>query len=304
MTQHILIKTKTGLNRGKKVDSWFQSRYAASPYRGCEHNCLYCDGRSSKYWRSGIWEGQNKTYSSKIFVKENIVELFEKTVSGMKSSSKEPIFISSGTSDAYQPAEKMYKFTRQILKICLKYNFPVHILTKSDLVLRDIDILEKFAEKNIWHSVSFSFSTSDDTLAKEIESRASLPSAKLAAIKKLTERGIYSGVYFMPILPVLWDKEEQLAESIKLIKESGAKFCRCSGMTLTDIDKELYFNYVKKKFPDKARELGRIYKGCWPDSKYSKRLHNICKRITSRVGINTHIRKFRHKEVQKSLSRF
>ena len=149
MPNYIPIKSKTILTKHKYTDDWFISKYGMNLYRGCEHSCEYCDGRAEKYRVEG-------TFGEDIYVKTNTVDLLKKDLPKLKE--KAIIFVGGGVGDSYQPAELKFNLTRNTLKLLKKFNFPIHILTKSHLVERDFELIKEINKKNR-AIVSFSLST-------------------------------------------------------------------------------------------------------------------------------------------------
>ncbi|GAH53049.1 unnamed protein product [marine sediment metagenome] len=148
------IEAKSILRKYKKIDSWFISRYGMNLYRGCTHNCIYCDGRAEGYYVDG-------EFGEDVTVKVNTIEILRRELDPKRkctSFKRSFVMIGGGVGDSYQPIEEKYQLTQKVLELMDEYNFPVHILTKSTLIKRDIDILKKINKKNR-AIVSFSFSS-------------------------------------------------------------------------------------------------------------------------------------------------
>ena len=179
------ITAKTILNHVKQPDTWFGLKYNMNLYRGCQHQCIYCDSRSECYRIEDF---------SRIEVKINALELLEDTLPRKRMIGT----IGFGSmNDPYMPIEKKYRLTGGALEIINHHGFPVHILTKSDLVLRDLETLKNISQ--VYAAVSFTITTADDQLARIIEPGAPPPSARFNAIKELAEEGILTGLTMMPI---------------------------------------------------------------------------------------------------------
>ncbi|MFQ5892381.1 MAG: radical SAM protein, partial [Candidatus Methanofastidiosia archaeon] len=239
--EYIAYRCKSMLKRKDHVDSWFWTENGCSPYRGCEHQCVYCDGRNSYY---GV-----KDFSNRVYVKVNSEEILKKELEKRfpkqknlfefgYETRKPTLYIGSGTSDAFQQAEAKYRLTQRLLKIFLKYGVPLHIMTKSALVLRDLELLKELSDKS-WLTISFSFSTSDVKLSKKFEPKTSPPEARFKSIEKLTRKKIRCGVTYIPILPLLSDSRENLEAVISKAKNSGASYILIGTMTLKEEDREL-----------------------------------------------------------------
>lgn len=241
----------------KKIDSWFVSRYSMNIYRGCSHNCVYCDGRDEKYRVSG-------DFAHDIRIKMNAPYLLDKELDPKrrrKPMKKGFVVLGGGVCDSYQPAEKKYGLTRKILEILEKYNYPVSILTKSTLVERDIDIIEKIRKKK-QAILSMSFSTTDDYLAGILEPGVPPPSERLRTLSKFAQKGIPTGMFLLPVIPFITDSPDMIDRAVKDAKNAGVRFINFGGMTLKEGRQKAYFMEVlMKHFPDYETEYSVIYRG-------------------------------------------
>lgn len=228
-------EVKKILSHSKEPDPWFGIKYTMNNYRGCQHGCIYCDSRSFCY---GIDNFDD------VIVKTNAVELLRKELNSKRVVGT----IGTGAmSDPYIPIEKEYKLTRSSLKIINEKKYPVHIITKSDLVTRDIDVLKGINDE--YAAVSFTLTTTNDLLAKKIEKRAPLPTNRLKAMSELRKNGIYTGVTMMPILPFIEDNIENIKTIIHVAKENGAQYIIPTfGVTLRDIQKKYYYDKLQEEF--------------------------------------------------------
>lgn len=250
------IKAKSILIKHKKIDSWFVSRYAMNLYRGCAHNCLYCDGRSERYQVNGIF-GEN------VVVKTNAVEILRKELNpiGRRSKFKPSyIMIGGGVGDCYQSVEEKYKLTRNTLKLLCEYRWPVHVLTKSTLVERDLDILKQINQQNRV-IVSFSFSSTNDEISAFFEPHVPHPSERLKTLAFFKANGIACGMYLLPVIPFITDNFETIAESLRKAHEIGVDFVIFGGMTLKEgKQKEYFFNSLKEKYPELVPKYKQLYR--------------------------------------------
>lgn len=161
--------------------------------------------------------------------------------------------------DAYMPIEKKFKFTRQALKIIAQYRFPIHLMIKSDLVLRDIDIIKQISE--VYAAISFTITAADDELSKKIEPGAPPSSARFEAMRKLSQDGIYTGVSMMPILPFIEDTEENITSLIEKAHKAGAKYILPAfGMTLRNRQREYYYDRLDELFPRTKQKYQKAFK--------------------------------------------
>lgn len=230
------IKSKTILNHVKQPDRWFGLKYNMNLYRGCQHQCIYCDSRSECYRLGDLRE---------IRVKTNSLELLEDTLPRKRMVGT----IGFGSmNDPYMPVEREYQLVRGALRIISAYGFPVHLLTKSDLVLRDLDLLLEISR--IYAAVSFTITTVDDQLAARIEPGAPRPSARLKAMKTLAQAGVLTGVTMMPVLPFLEDNPENIREIVRQAASHGASYIiPALGVTLRPGSREYYYKKLDTHFP-------------------------------------------------------
>ena len=213
---------------------------------GCSFDCIYCYINGSKYAR--------KTNS--YHVKSNAADLFYKNLKKLAKNQKRAFINLGSASDPYMEIEKELGLTREILKMFLRFKYPIHIITKSDLVLRDIDILNKLSRvailpddlKNLKSSVcvTFSFSTVNDDLASLVEPNAPLPSQRLDAMNTLANEGFYVGVAFMPILHYINDDLESIENTVKVFKKNNASYVLPASLSLFGSDE----NSSKVKYLD------------------------------------------------------
>ncbi len=249
------IQAKSILRRHKKIDSWFLTYYGLNLYRGCTHNCIYCDGRSETYRVAG-------EFGKDIEVKTNAIELLDKELdpgTKRKALPRSYMMLGGGVSDSYQPIEKKYELARKTLEIIEKYNYPVHILTKSTLVERDIDIIERINKKTN-AIVSFSFSSANDEISKMLEPGVPSPTERLAMMKKIRQKGIATGMFLMPVVPFLTDSPKIMGDTLRKGKEAGIDFVIFGTMTLKEgVQKNYFMNVIKKYIPDLETSFDILY---------------------------------------------
>ncbi len=234
MTHKIIAKTL--LASVRQPDTWFGLKYNMNLYRGCRHGCIYCDTRSECYGIDDL---------SDVAVKANALELLQDELP--RKRVKGTIGFGS-MNDCYQPLEADLQMTRRALEIIARHGFPVHILTKSDLVLRDLDLLQQIART--YAAVSFTITTADDELAGKVEPGAPLPSRRLAAMAACAAAGIHTGAMLMPVLPFIEDTEENVRTIVRRTAESdGTYIVAAFGMTLRDRQREYYYAQLDRLFP-------------------------------------------------------
>lgn len=286
------IEAKSILRKFKKVDSWFVARYGMNLYRGCSHNCAYCDGRAEGYYVDG-------EFGKDIEVKINSAEILRKELNPARKRTalkKGVMMIGGGVGDSYNPCERKYELTRNALQIISEYNYPVHILTKSTLVKRDIDILQQINQKSK-AIISFSFSGIDQEICKKMEPGIPSISDRLKLISELKKQSYTVGVFLMPVIPFITDTPEQMEKSIKKFKEIGVDFIIFGGMTLKPGRQQEHFYDVLKDYkPELIASYRQIYKGDkWGGASYAyyneinKRFYNLAEKYKMPVRIPANV---------------
>ncbi|MEL6534266.1 MAG: PA0069 family radical SAM protein [Bacteroidota bacterium] len=227
--------------------------YSINPYQGCEHGCIYCYARNShQYW--GYSAGLD--FESKLIAKPNAPQLLEKKLLS-KTWQPQPISL-SGNTDCYQPLEKELKITRQLLAVFLKYGHPVSIITKNQLVLRDLDILRPLAEQNLVH-VYLSVTTLDESLRRKLEPRTATGANRLKVVETLTKNGIPTGVMAAPIIPGI--NNQEIPSLIKAASEAGALTVGYTMVRLNGNVGALFEDWLRKNFPDRAEKVWHQIQG-------------------------------------------
>ena len=249
------IEAKSILRKHKKIDSWFISQYGMNLYRGCTHNCIYCDGRSEGYYVDG-------EFGEDVTVKVNAIEILRRELDPKRKRTpfkRSFIMVGGGVGDSYQPIENKYQLTRKTLKLMYEHNFPVHMLTKSTLIKRDIDILKRINQKSRV-ILSFSFSSVDNRISAIFEPGVPPPSERLKTLAFFKNEGIACGMFLLPVIPFITDTPELMEESVRKAAEVGLDFIIFGGMTLKKgKQKEYFFNVLKKYYPKLTHEYENIY---------------------------------------------
>jgi DNA repair photolyase len=224
-------------------------------YRGCYHNCVYCDGRNEKYQVRGDFEKD-------VDIKVNAIELLKNEMSlqrRQKLYNNGFIIVGGGVGDSYQPIEEKYKLMRKTLELFETVRLPIHILTKSTLVERDIDLLHRI-NQNSKVIISFSFSSTNDTISQIFEPNVPRPSERLKTIKKLKHEGFSCGMFFLPVIPFITDTIELMKHTIKDAYSAGVDYIIFGGMTLKNgRQKEYFMNIIKEEYPDLLPSYAQIF---------------------------------------------
>lgn len=237
------IEAKTLLSSHKTPDAWFGIKYTLNLYRGCQHHCIYCDSRSECY---GIAD-----FDGEVLVKANAVELLDRELRSKRSKG----YVGTGAmNDPYMPVERRLELTRRVLGVLAERRFPVHVLTKSDLVVRDLDLLAAIEAAcggvTPGVVVSITITSADDGMARQLEPAAPPPSARFEALRKLSAHGICAGVLLMPVLPFLEDDPENIRQIVSRAHEAGARHVIPSwGVTLRDRQRDYFYAQLDQRFP-------------------------------------------------------
>ncbi|MCU0643978.1 MAG: radical SAM protein, partial [bacterium] len=249
------IEAKSILRKHKRIDSWFVSCYGMNFYRGCAHNCVYCDGRAEKYQVEG-------EFGEEVAVKTNAIDILRRELDPKRKRvplKKCFMMVGGGVGDSYQAVEKKYQLTRQALELMLEFKLPAHVLTKSTLIERDIDLLKKINEQTR-AIVNFSFSSVDDAISAIFEPGVPSPSRRLETIRQFKQSGIHCGLFLMPVIPFITDTPEQIEKVFQKAKEVGIDYIIFSGMTLKDgRQKQYFFEVLKKHYPNLITEYEHIF---------------------------------------------
>jgi DNA repair photolyase len=259
-------KATTILSYNDSPDVGFEASLNA--YRGCEHGCIYCYARPFHEYL-GFSSGLD--FESKIMVKEHAPRLLREELSSPKWRPK--VIAMSGVTDCYQPIERRLKLTRGCLEVLAEFRNPVAIVTKNNLVTRDIDILVRLAKYNAT-AVFISLTTLDTELRKVMEPRTSPPAARLAAIRALSQAGIPTGVLIAPVIPGLTDHE--IPGLVGAAVDAGAQFAGTVTLRLPYAVKDMFERWLETHFPlrkDKVLERIRaIRNGKLNESEYGVRM--------------------------------
>ncbi|MQB43986.1 PA0069 family radical SAM protein [Rhizobium sp. ICMP 5592] len=238
-------KPRTAITRNESPDIPFDR--SINPYRGCEHGCIYCFARPTHAYM-GLSPGLD--FEAKLFAKPDAAKLLERELA---KPGYKPRVIAIGTNtDPYQPIEKEWRIMRQILEVLNKANHPVAIVTKSALVMRDIDILKEMAAKNLVR-VGLSVTTLDRKLAHTMEPRAATPQRRLEAIRALSEAGIQTAIMVAPIIPALNDHE--IERILDAGKAAGAMEASYVILRLPLEVSPLFRDWLLQHYPDRYRHV-------------------------------------------------
>lgn len=276
---------------------WFGINYNMNLYHGCSHGCIYCDSRSDKYHIENF---------NQVRYKANAIEILRRELS---SKRQKGIVGIGAMSDTYNPFEKELCLTQQALELIAANHFGVSIDTKSDLIVRDIPLLQKIMENNSV-IVKITITTCNDNLSKIIEPNVAVSSSRFNVIEKLSKAGIFCGILLTPTLPFLTDTEKEITEIVKTAHEVGAKFIYCMyGMTMRDGQREYFYEHLKSispKLPQLYHQTyGYNYVCNSPNMKECKmQLEDMCHRYGILTDMNKIIAHYKKPEPFTQLSLF
>jgi len=259
------IKVDSVLKKITKKDVLFNGDYIVDPYQNCEFGCLYCDS----------------SFDTTIYVKVNSDEIIEDE---LRKQEKGRVIIGS-VHDPYQKIEKDYKITRKILKNILDLDFSCHILTKSDLVLRDLDLLSEINDCIVTMSI---ISTNDNTV-NTFEKNVPSTQKRFEVMKKLNNNNIKSGLAIMPVLPYI--VEDELENIVSQAKDYDAQYLLHKHLELKGDQKTIFLNLLNKHYYKSVNEYEKLYKDSYmPNENYistlDEKMYNLCNKYKLKNIIN------------------
>jgi len=290
-------EVKSILNKHKKRDSWFLDDYSINPYEGCGFNCTYCYVHGSKY---------GEDLAEKIVIKKDATAILDEQLAN-RAKKNEFGFIAVGSAtDAYMQVEEEIGLTKELLQVILKHKFPVFISTKSELIKKDIDLLKQIDANAILPEdlkqnpgrgviISFSFSTLDEKLSKQLEPGAPSPQKRLETLKLFCDNGFLCGVNAMPLLPYISDTDEEIEKIVATAKQYGANYILIAGLTLFGNDerdsKQLVFKFLENNYPDLLEKYEKMYGSVYyPSWQYQQQLKKRADDLCKKYGIRNSIR--------------
>ncbi|WP_048645998.1 PA0069 family radical SAM protein [Nitratireductor soli] len=291
-------RPRTIITRNSSPDISFDR--SINPYRGCEHGCVYCFARPTHAYM-GLSAGLD--FESKLFAKPDAARLLERELA---KDGYQPRTIAIGTNtDPYQPIEKKFRIMREILEVLEAHKHPVGIVTKSALVLRDVDILARMAEQGL-AKVALSITTLDRKLARTMEPRAATPPRRLETVRALTEAGIPTSVMLGPVIPGLTDCEIE-----RILESAAAAGAREAGYIILRLPLEvspIFKDWLLRHAPDRYRHVmslirsmrnGKDYDAEWGkrmkgNGPYAWQIGRRFEIAAKRLGLNVERRKLRY----------
>ena len=278
--EYFTLGVRSLLNRCTGVRMPFT--WTINPYRGCEFACKYCYARYTHEFmemRDGI------DFEQKIFVKQHAAGLLRQELRQVKPG--EEIAIGTAT-DPYQPAERRFEVTRAILEELARHRgLEIGIVTKSNLVLRDVEVLGQISKNNRLF-VNITITTLKADLARILEPRAPRPDLRLEAMQKLNQEGIAAGVICAPVLPGITDSPKDLEALVKATARAGGKYIFANSLFLKPCSAAVFLPFLEKEFPHLIESYRQRYKDrAFLSASYRKRLSQLMKRLLEKHGIRS-----------------
>jgi len=291
------IQVKKALNRIKESSRvTLPFHWDLNIYRGCEHGCNYCYAmyshsyleKKEKYSCSGeeIYtsaEEEECAFFRRICVKTNIAEALEKQL-GARSWKKEIINI-GGVCDSYQPAEAKYGLMREVLALMIEYKNPVTISTKSDLILRDYDLLSELAELTSVN-IAVTVTTMDEKLSSLLEPLASPPKKRFSVLQAFRDTAAVTGLHVMPILPFLTDSPENIEQIFSLAAECKTDYALPGILYLRGETRKHFFNFLELNYPELLDPYRRLYAKGGADRAYKAELYGVLKSLVEKYHLS------------------
>jgi DNA repair photolyase len=276
VVQYFEIPTRSILNRTKPTMPF---RWTINPYRGCEFGCKYCYAR----YTHEFMEMEATDFEDKIYAKAAAAHLLRQELA--KIDRKDGIAIGTAT-DPYQPAERRFGRTRAILEVFSRdRGRHIGIITKSDLIVRDIDLMKEIARANVF-GVHITITTLDPQLARLLEPRAPHPELRLEAVRKLSEAGIVVGVNPNPVMPGITDGEPSLDRLAKACRDAGAVTFGGGPLFLMPSAQKVFFPFLEREFPHLVERYRELYaRSAYLGRDYKDALAARVRRIRDRYGL-------------------
>ena len=277
--EYFTLPAKSLLNRCVSNRS-MPFTWTINPYRGCEFGCRYCYAR---YTHEFMEMRDGMEFEQKIYVKQQATELLRRDLRRVKAD--EAIAIGTAT-DPYQPAERRYEITRGILQEFARHRgYEVSIITKSNMMVRDIELLQAVAKTNRF-SVHVTVTTLDVELARILEPRAPRPDLRMDAVRALSQAGLRVGVSCSPVVPGITDAPKDLESVIRAAAEAGAQYVFANPLFLKPCSAAVFLPFLEQNFPRLATNYRQRYQDrAFLPAAYGKRLAELVKRLREKYGI-------------------
>ncbi|MGI6113817.1 MAG: radical SAM protein [Mahellales bacterium] len=247
-------------------------------YRGCQHGCRYCYAMYSHDYLN------SRDFFGDIYVKTDIIQHLERELRS-DSWAGEVVNI-GGVTDSYQPAEAKYRLMPQVLKLMIKYKTPVIISTKSDLILRDFELIDQLSQLT-YVNIALTITTGDEKVRKKIEPGSCSAHRRFEVLKEFSKTNASTGVHLMPIIPLLTDGQDNIEYIISHAKECKADYLLPGTLYLRGNTRQHFFRFIAEEYPTLLDGLKGIYETGGADKAYKTRLYEMVNRLRSKYGVSS-----------------
>jgi DNA repair photolyase len=258
--------------------------WSINPYRGCQHACVYCFARGTHEY---LGYDSGRDFESRIVVKTNAAAVLRQEL--RRPSWNRDVIVLGTACDPYQQAEVKYGITRQLLEVMAEFAQPVHMLTKSPAVVRDLDVWQHLSEVTE-AEVAFSIPTLDEAIWKKMEPGTARPAKRLEARRTMANGGVRCGVMIAPIIPGVTDDERHIEEVVGAAKDHGAAFVSPNVLYLKPGTKEWFMPALREAYPHLAGKYERYYHGPYAPKDYTAKVIALVDRIKTQHGFGEPVR--------------
>ncbi len=272
------IQCKSLINRVQAPGMGF--RWSINPYRGCQHACVYCFARGTHQY---LGYDSGRDFDTRIVVKVNAPEVLRQEL--RRPGWQRELIVLGTACDPYQQAEAKYAITRRILQTMADFAQPVHMLTKSPLVTRDIEVWRRLVRVADC-GIGFSVPTLDDEVWRELEPGTAKPIKRLQAMRRLVEAGVPCGVMLAPIIPGVTDDEGHLGEVLQAAREHGASFIGPNVLHLKPGTKEWFMPVLRDAYPHLLARYAKYYRGSYAPKQYTQEVLAKVAELREKWGFN------------------
>jgi DNA repair photolyase len=279
--EYQLIECKTLLHHHDT--GYLPYHWDVNIYRGCAHSCPYCFARYSHEY---LGYRDPFDFEQRILVKVNAPEILDRELASPKWRGE--LVNLSGVSDPYQPAEKKFGLTRQVLEVMLKHRNPTILGTKSDLILRDLDLLSRLS-KTTFCCVAVTITTLNEGLRKQLEPFSPPTSRRVALLKKLKEAGVKTGLLATPIFPYLTDNQRSLEDLVRTTAECEVDFFVAGVLSLKPSARQRFLPFLRQQFPGLYSKYHQLYKGWSAPKEYSRGVYERVWLLQEKYGVRHNI---------------
>jgi len=271
------IQTKSALHKLAKKRLPYD--WDLNIYRGCIHQCQYCYALYSHQYME-----TDESFFNKVYAKENIAEILDKELSAPKW--KGEIVNIGGVTDSYQECEADFQIMRDVLKVFIKHKNPLIISTKSDLILRDIDLISELA-KHTYVNIAATITTADENIRKLIEPRAKPTKDRFRVLAEFSKTKASTGLHMMPILPFITDTRENIEEIFRQGKNANVTYVLTGTLNLVGHTKQNYLNFIKNNFPSLYPKYLELYRDWQVKKEYNSRVYPMIHELKMKYGLNS-----------------